>query len=256
VNAPTGFKDHFSGHADSYARFRPIYPARLFEWLKGQCRRHELAWDVGTGNGQVARGLAKHFGAVHATDASERQIAQAPRVQGVRFAVEPAAHCSLPGHSADLATVGQALHWFDLGRFYAEVERVLKPGGLFAAWTYQLNRIDPAVDRAVFRLYEEVVGPYWPPERVHVEQGYRELPFPFHEVSAPDIVIRRRMNLQDYLSYLGTWSAVRRYMVEQGADPLALVEDDFRAAWGDPEEVHTIEWPLVIRAGVTGLHDG
>ena len=57
----TKFKDHFSGHAVEYAKFRPHYPDELFEYLALISPRHELAWDCATGNGQAAVGLARHF---------------------------------------------------------------------------------------------------------------------------------------------------------------------------------------------------
>ncbi|WP_211263129.1 methyltransferase domain-containing protein [Thioalkalivibrio nitratireducens] len=49
----------------------------------------------------------------------------------------------------DLITVGQALHWFDFPAFYAEAARVLRPGGVLAAWGYGLMQVSPAVDAAV-----------------------------------------------------------------------------------------------------------
>ena len=73
----TKFKDHFSGHAVEYAKFRPHYPDELFEYLALISPRHELAWDCATGNGQAAVGLARHFDSVIATDASAQQL-QAP----------------------------------------------------------------------------------------------------------------------------------------------------------------------------------
>ena len=71
------FKDHFSGHAVEYAKFRPRYPDKLFEYLASISPRHGLAWDCATGNGQAAVGLIRHFDSVIATDASARQIATA-----------------------------------------------------------------------------------------------------------------------------------------------------------------------------------
>ena len=65
-----GFKDHFSGHATDYARYRPDYPAALYEFLAKTARRHEVAWDCGTGSGQAALGLAPYFDRVIATPAT------------------------------------------------------------------------------------------------------------------------------------------------------------------------------------------
>ncbi|MEE4174166.1 MAG: class I SAM-dependent methyltransferase [Xanthomonadales bacterium] len=243
------FKDHFSGHAEDYARYRPGYPPCLFDWLAGQAPAGNLAWDVGTGNGQVARVLARHLARVHATDASPQQLARAEGPANVRFVVEPAERCSLAIGEVDLVTVGQALHWFDLERFYPEVQRVLKPGGLFAAWTYQLNEITPDVDGIVDAFYENVVGPYWPPERVHVEQGYEDLPFPFTELDAPAFSLETRWTLEEYLGYIGTWSALRRYRAQVGEDPLPDLRKRLESVWGEAEAVQAVRWPLALRVG-------
>src|SRR6476659_9240028 len=71
------FKDHFSKQAADYARFRPRYPRELFEYLGGVAPSRALAWDCATGNGQAAVALAEVFERVIATDASEKQIANA-----------------------------------------------------------------------------------------------------------------------------------------------------------------------------------
>lgn len=243
------FKDHFSGHADDYARYRPGYPPGLFRWLADQAPATRLGWDVGTGNGQVARALADHMAFVHATDASPQQLAQASGPDTVTFCCEPAEACSLASDSVDLVTVGQALHWFDLRRFYPEVQRVLKPGGLFAAWTYQLNEISPEVDAIVGAFYDDVVGPYWPPERVHVERGYRDLPFPFEEFDPPDFRLETSWSLADYLGYIGTWSALRRYRARVGEDPLPALRDRLLTVWDEAAGARTVRWPLALRVG-------
>ncbi len=247
--APPAFKDHFSGHAADYARFRPGYPPALFDWLAGVAPGRDCAWDVGTGNGQAARDLATRFARVHATDASAEQIAQAHGPANVAFLPEPAERCSLSDAAADLVTVGQALHWFDLPAFYAEVERVVRPGGVVAAWTYQLSEVSAAVDEVVVDFYTNGVGPWWPPERVHVEQGYRDLPFPFEELEPPVFTLEREMTLDEYTAYLGTWSAVRRYRAAKGADPIEPLRSALEARWGGTERRRTVRWPLRLRAG-------
>lgn len=243
------FRDHFSQHCGDYARHRPGYPPELFAWLAEAAPGRERAWDCGTGSGQAARGLAAHFGAVVATEPSVAQLAQAaphPRVRYVRALAEEA---PLAGRSCDLVAVAQALHWFDLERFYREVRRVAQPGALLAAWTYGLARVGPAVDAAVEEFYGAVVGPYWPPERSHVMAGYRTLPFPFEELAPPAFAITLDWTLADILGYLGTWSAVARFRAAEGRDPVALFTPTLRAAWGRPDEVRPVRWPLALRVG-------
>ena len=115
---------------------------------------------------------------VVATDASARQIASARSHPRVEYSVAPAEASGLPDRSVELVTVAQAVHWFDRQEFWAEVSRVLVPGGVLAVWCYHLFHLDEPVDRVIRRLYGEIVGPDWPPERKIVERGYRFLGFP------------------------------------------------------------------------------
>ena len=182
----TPFKDHFSGHAATYSMFRPTYPRRLFEWLAETAPRRERAWDAGTGSGQAAVGLAEHFACVVGTDASAAQVGHATPHPRVEYRVAPAEASGLPEGWADLVTVAQALHWFDLPRFFGEARRVLAPDGLLAVWCYGDCRLDdPAVDRIVHRYNRDTVEDYWPPERDLVLAEYRPIPFPFAEVATP-----------------------------------------------------------------------
>lgn len=247
-----GFKDHFSGHADEYTRYRPSYPAELFNWHAQRAPAHALAWDCATGSGHAALGLVAHFDAVIATDASPEQIANAHAHPRVRYAVASAEDSGIAARSVDLIAVGQALHWFDFSAFYAEAARVLRPGGVLAAWGYGLMQVSPAVDAAVWRLYEPIVGAYWPPERRHVEEQYRTLPFPLYEIAVPEFVMKVDWTLAQLVGYLGTWSALQRYRQERGADPLVLIADALAVAWGDAETRRRVRWPLFMRAGCFG----
>jgi SAM-dependent methyltransferase len=243
------FKDHFSQQAPDYARYRPDYPPALFALLAGRAPARRLAWDVGTGSGQAAVALAEHFDRVIGTDASAAQIAQATAHPRVAYRVEPAERTSLSEASVDLVTVAQALHWLDLDHFYREAGRVLKPRGLLAVWCYGLSQIAPGVDEVVRHYYDEVVGPYWPPERHHIEARYQTLAFPFPEQSAPAFFMHAQWRLDDYLGYLGTWSATQRYRKEQGTDPLPTLRAALGKQWGDAATPREIRWPLYLRLG-------
>ena len=243
------FKDHFSKQAVAYAQARPTYPAALFDAIAAQCPSRALAWDAGCGNGQAAREWAGRFESVFATDPSAAQVAGAVALPKVRYAVEPAESCSLPDAAADLVSVAQALHWFDFPRFFAEVRRVLRPGGVFAAWSYGLMRIDPAVDAVVHGFEHGMVGPYWPPERRHVDAGYATIDFPFARLELPPFAMTLDWTADQALAYLGTWSAVQRHDAATGGDAIAALRPALREAWGDPARPRRVEWPLVVWAG-------
>ncbi len=245
----SAFKDHFSTRSTDYAAHRPGYPAALFDTLAALTRGHELAWDCATGNGQAARGLAAHYAQVLATDASEVQIAAAPAHPGIEFRVALAEASGLPDHCADLVTVAQAAHWFDLPAFYTEARRVLKPGGVLAIWCYERLSIEPTLDGIVEAFYGDLLDPYWPPERRHVEAGYRDLPFPFVELPAPELGMEASWTLDQLIGYFSTWSALKAYRRETGEDPLPALRESLAAAWISLASSKTIKWPLSVRLG-------
>ena len=241
--------DHFSSHAAAYAKSRPSYPAELFSWLAEQCSNHSLAWDCGTGNGQAAHQLAVHFDMVHATDLSPQQLAQATPGPRLRFLTAPAEASDLPDESCDLVTVAQALHWFCHDSFYAEVRRVLKPGGVIAAWTYTLLDAEPGINAVIQEFHDHTVGPWWPPERKWVGLGYAGMPFPFAEFRAPAFTISREWSIGQLLDYVNTWSAVQRYGTATGRDAILMLREQLEAVWGNPDQIKTIRWPMAVRCG-------
>jgi SAM-dependent methyltransferase len=240
----SGFKDHFSAQSAGYARHRPLYPRALFEFLAGLGGR-QRAWDCATGNGQAAVALAKHFERVIATDASPAQIDAAMPHPAVRYRVATAEDSGLPDGAVELVTVGQALHWFDIVRFFAEASRVLVAGGSVAAWCYELCTVSPGCDAAVGRLYTDIVGPFWPPERRLIEARYAGIEFPGEPVAAPAFEMQASWSVDDMLGYLRTWSACQRYRREHGHDPVGRVADELRRAWGPGRRA--VRWPLTVK---------
>lgn len=245
--------DHFSSVAQQYAQSRPTYPDSLFAWLASCCPVRELAWDVGAGNGQASVALAGHFARVLATDLSAEQIAQASPHPRIDYRAASAERSGLTDHGADLVTVAQALHWFDLDPFYREVRRVLKPAGVFAAWSYGVLEVEgAAVDAAVQHFYSEVAGPHWPAGRRHVENGYADLAFPFKPLPPPALSIRLQWNLAGLLGYVRSWSATARLRAQAGDAPLLAFEQQMGALWGDPAAPREVRWPITMRAGTLG----
>jgi SAM-dependent methyltransferase len=242
--------DHFSQVASAYATCRPRYPAELFAYLSDLAARHELAWDCAAGSGQATLPLGDGFRRVVATDVSGAMLDRAPRRPGIEYRVSRAEDSGLPDSSTDLVTVAQALHWLDIMPFYGEVDRVLAPGGILAVWSYASQLLDNApLDAILARFYTEVVGPYWPAERCHVEAGYRTLPFPYVELASPAFAMVERWTLTQLLGYVGTWSATQRFQDAQGYDPVAPLAGDLAVSWGDPASARPVRWPLSLRVG-------
>lgn len=241
------FKDHFSGHAETYAKARPVYPQALYDFLRGQCLDHDLAWDCATGNGQAAVALSKIFHRVIATDGSAEQIEQAQQADNIEYREAAAEEVFLDAHSCDLITVAQALHWFDTDAFFRNVEHCLKPGGVLAVWSYGVHSINAPIDAVVGRLYGEILEDYWPPERRLVENHYRDIKFPFKTELEEGLSMSLEWNLRQLCDYLHSWSALQRYLEQTGNDPLKLIADALEESWGDdPQKCYRVEWPLTV----------
>lgn len=244
-----GFRDHFSAQSRLYAAFRPVYPRELAEFLAQAAPGRELAWDAATGQGQAARLLVPEFRRVVATDASAAQIASAEPCDRVEFRVGEATDSGLADHSCDLVTVAQAVHWFDTTAFYAEVRRVLRPGGVIAIWGYVLLQTGHTdIDGRLEQFQDVTVGGYWPEGREILNAKYATLPFPFERVAAPPFVMRATWTRRDLLGYVGSWSAVARYRQQTGADPLPAFAEDLARVWPDGRS-YDIEWPLYLLVG-------
>ena len=244
--------DHFSTISARYSAFRPRYPRALFEFVSSIAPRHRLAWDCGAGTGQATVDLAEFFDAVVGTDVSAEQIACAPAHPKITWVAAPAESTPLASGSVDAITVAQALHWFDHARFNAEVRRVAAPEAAIVAWTYTVPRMGGRAGDLLRRFMLETLAAYWPPERRHVDEEYRSIPFPFERTPAPPLALEERWTLAHVVGYLRTWSATTRYIAAHGIDPVVAVERELRELWGDATELRRITWPLIVLAGHVG----
>ena len=242
--------DRCAGQAQSYTQFRPEYPPALYEFLLQLVPSRELAWDCGTGNGQAARALARHFVRVVATDSSAEQIRYAAAPPNVSFQV---ANAETPHQfaraSVDLVTVAQAAHWFETGAFYEAVSAALRPNGVIAIWGYGFSNISPEIDAILHPYGREFLTPYWSERNTIALEGYRQFPFPFVSVATPHFQMRTTWSLPQLKGYLDSWSATQAYKVSVGADPFEAIEASLISAWGDPTRSRQIAWDLTVLIG-------
>ncbi|MES2305100.1 MAG: class I SAM-dependent methyltransferase [Gemmatimonadota bacterium] len=211
-----------------------------------------MVWDCACGSGQATAALAGRFALVIATDASAEQLTHAPALPHTIWQVAPAEASGLPDASVDVVAIAQALHWFDLSRFWPEVRRVVRPGGLIAAWSYGPQRVaEPRVDALLTDFYTSTVGPFWPAERRHVDSGYTTLAFPFERLAPPRFAMVQEWALPQMLGYVRSWSATQRYRTSEGRDPVLELEPRLSAAWG--AGTHEVRWPLTVVAGTIGV---
>ena len=167
----------FSGVAAQYDAVRPQPPADLVtviaQWA-GVARPDVVDLGAGTGLSAVIwAGRARQVTAVEPSSGmrqlAERRIAGAPAGSGTRFLVVDATAEStgLPDGCADAATASQAMHWFDSGRALPEIARLLRPGGVLAAYDCDWP---PCIDWETGTAWDTVAG------RVDGVQARRGLP--------------------------------------------------------------------------------
>lgn len=225
-------KDNFSIQAKEYARFRPQYPRILVNYLSQLCTNKHLAWDCGTGNGQIATLLSEFFLQVVGTDISLTQITNAPILPNVTYKVESAEQSTLLNKSVNLVVVAQSIHWFNFDKFYSEVRRVSAPNGIIAAIGYPLINIKHKnLNSLVQYFYTQVVGNYWDWERTHIDNYYRNIPFPFEEISFRKFSMEYTWNKEALLGFLSSWSAVQHYQKQHGVSPISLIEEEVNKAF-------------------------
>ncbi|NUL81915.1 MAG: class I SAM-dependent methyltransferase [Armatimonadetes bacterium] len=239
----------FGAWADQYAAFRPRYPVGLFDFIADQAPGRRLAWDCATGNGQAAIDLAERFERVCATDKSEEQISRATAHSRIDYSVQAAEATDFPNACFDAICAAQAVHWFDVERFYAEAVRVARPGAVIGIWGYTDFNVSPAFDSAFReRVLEPVKGDWAGGVRL-LTNGYRDIPFPFERIETPPFSIEVTWDLPRLMAYVNTWSGVRRYVERTGIGLLSEVYPLLAAEWGDPATPRPIAMPLYAMMG-------
>jgi SAM-dependent methyltransferase len=237
----------YSSYAKQYAQSRPRYPEELFTHLASLVTQHDVAWDCATGSGQAAISLVKYFKKVIATDISSEQIKNATKHKQIEYKVCEAENSFIDGKSINLVTVASALHWFNLENFYKEVKRVLKLGGVLAAWTYHIGYIEPPFDQLFLHFYKDVLSEYFVKGAELVDDRYSEIKLPGITIETNEYFMSADWNLSNMLSFIESWSGTQQYMKVKGKNPVDLISAELKQVWGAPEKIHTLRWPLFIR---------
>jgi ubiquinone/menaquinone biosynthesis C-methylase UbiE len=241
-------KDYFSKQSKAYAAFRPTYPEELYQFIFSHLNHQNVAWDCGTGNGQVARHLARYFDKVYATDISQQQIDHAFSADNIEYTVCQAEQTPFAENQFDLITVGQALHWINTDEFYREAQRTARPEALLAVWGYALLSIEEKIDKCFLDFYHNTVGPYWDSARKLVEEEYRTIPFPFRLIPSPKFKITVPWTLEEFAGYVTSWSATQQYINIIGQDPVPVFIETLKQYW-NPGEKKIVTFPLFLKLG-------
>jgi SAM-dependent methyltransferase len=260
-----------AGQTAFYKRFRPTYPAQLYDAIYAYAAAHgntrrDAAADVACGSGQAASELAKAYAHVTALDVSAAQLANATPVPNVAYALGSAEVTGLPPSSQDLLVCAQAMHWFDVPRFYVEAARVLRPRGTLAVWGYGDAWVEgnPPASALVHSAYNDPpLGPHWDARRDIIDGLYDGLDPPS---ALYDAVERRVGNaapalaqswpVEGFVGYVQSWSAYSTYMKTTGvapgsdADPVPALRARLLGACGvdDPMAPGALDvrWPVVL----------
>lgn len=129
------------GFAETYDRHRPRAPEVLLDLLPRLARtaRPRLVVDLGSGTGLSTRAWADRAEAVVGVEPSAAMRAAAERATdaaNVRYVDGSSYDTGLPDRSADVVTCSQSLQWMEPEPTFAEVARILRPGGVFCAYEY------------------------------------------------------------------------------------------------------------------------
>ena len=140
-----------AGFASLYDRFRPRPPEALLDVLCRYVRRESAALvvDLGCGTGLSTRAWAGRAERVVGVEPNAAMLATAEAAPGVEFREAFAQDTGLDDGCADIVTCSQSLHWMEPEPTFAEAARILRAGGVFAAYDYDWPPvIDAEVDEA------------------------------------------------------------------------------------------------------------
>ena len=134
-------RDRFSSAADDYARYRPGYPARVFETCQsyGSLTIGDSVVDIGCGTGISSRHFSQWGYYVTGVDPNKAMLAKAREAEGgVDYVVGEASATGLADGCADMLICAQAMHWFDLDDCVDEWFRILRGSRPCCAfWNYR-----------------------------------------------------------------------------------------------------------------------
>jgi SAM-dependent methyltransferase len=147
------------GFATGYDSHRPSPPTALLDvlCLEAQVERPQLVVDFGSGTGLSTRAWAERADEVVGIEASpemREQALAATAAGNVRFIEAYAQETGLAEGAADLVTCSQSFHWMEPEPTLAEAARILRPGGVFAAYDYDWP---PVVHWEVEAAFEELI---------------------------------------------------------------------------------------------------
>ncbi|KAB5519355.1 hypothetical protein DKX38_023674 [Salix brachista] len=222
----------FVNQAKQYAETRPSYPQQLFQFIASKTPTRDLVWDVGTGSGQAARSLAGIYKKVTGTDTSLKQLELAPKLPNVSY------HHTAPVMSG------------------SELEETVSAQ---STWCYTIPEVNDSVDSVLEQFHSIDSEPFWEPRLKLIDDKYRSIDFPFEAVEGADhtgpfkFVAEKLMDLDEYLTYLRSWSAYQTAKTKGVELPRDDMIGSFKRAWNeDGHDQKAVKFPIYLRIGKVG----
>ncbi|XP_077998829.1 putative methyltransferase DDB_G0268948 [Glandiceps talaboti] len=213
--------------AEAYQKYRGTYPKevtdKIIEFLQyknpGPWR---LAIDVGCGTGQSTRSLFNHFDTVIGCDVSKAQIEEANKTdhpRNVKYHVRIKDCIPAEDNTADLVTAAQAVHFFDLKKFYKEVDRVLKPNGCLAVYgrgnvQFPRHAKGPELQAVHDEFRYGLLRDFWTDGHKHVETKYTNIELPYEERERYDTIDQIDTTVEGFVGYLSSLSAFHKFQAK------------------------------------------
>jgi SAM-dependent methyltransferase len=158
------FQPRFGHAAGEFQRYRPDYPAALYDRILAEIHHQNRtrAMDLGAGTGIVTGHWLAHFREVIAVEPDAGMAAKiAEQFPQAAIRNVTAEECRQPPESVDLISVANALHWMDAERVFANARLWLRAGAVLAVFDRPLPKATPAIDAIALA---ELRGP-WKPHR-------------------------------------------------------------------------------------------
>ena len=215
--------DHCS---QEYSRFRPEYPAALFDHIRslwpppGQ----PLVIDVGAGTGKASAPLVDRDVSTISVEPSLAMIAEGRRsYPKLKYVCATSEEIPIETNSADLVTAAQCFHWFNAPRALAEFARILKPRGYVCLfWNSRTS------DSAASKLFDDLVHK-WNPEHNHAYRD-KDWSVPIRESGLFGSVEHRQFQWNVVMT-IDDWIGLARsisYVQSIGPEKLLHFETEFR----------------------------
>lgn len=227
--------------AERYSRFRPTYPesvrSNVIDYMarrfgKGDAKKRQWrALDVGCGSGQSTAMFARadEISKVYGLDASTEQIKRASArfassslTSKLEFVESRAEATPFPASSMDLITCGASLHWLDLEEFFAEVDRLLVPGGCLAAFSYDVDVVNnPSVNEVLHTLLYVNLRDYaTEPILRHLPSSYETIAFPYGTPERISFTVDCNFTVDDCVGFVSSLAAYKFFTDEHPSNRL------------------------------------